>query len=86
MHWGSLRRLMDGLQFKGFALEASLLDLGKDTEARKDVATQARDRDLELIGPLQPLTDYQGTWAPAAQRAPRHWWRQVDAWPRWTHT
>ena len=67
-HWGSLRRLMDGLQFKGFAgLEASLLDLGKDTEARKDVATQARDRDLELIvGLYSHWTDYEGTWAPAS--------------------
>ena len=66
-HWGSLRRLMDGLQFKGFAgLEASLLDLGKDTEARKDVATQARDRDLELIvGLYSHWTDYEGTWAAA---------------------
>ena len=66
-HWGSLRRLMDGLQFKGFAgLEASLLDLGKDTEARKDVATQARDRGLELIvGLYSHWTDYEGTWAPA---------------------
>ena len=48
-HWGSLRRLMDGLKFKGFAgLEASLSDLGEDTEARRDVAKEARDRGLEL--------------------------------------
>ena len=66
-HWGSLRRLMDGLKFKGFAgLEASLLDLGKDTEARRDVATQARDRDLELIvGLYSHWTDYEGGWSPA---------------------
>ena len=67
-HWGSLRRLMDRLAFKGFAgLEASLLDLGKDTEARRDVATQARDRGLELIvGLYSHWTDYEGTWAPAS--------------------
>ena len=67
-HWGSLRRLMDGLKFKGFAgLEASLLDLGKDTEARRDVATQARDRGLELIvGLYSHWTDYEGTWAAAS--------------------
>ena len=66
-HWGSLRRLMDGLQFKGFAgLEASLSDLGEDTEARRDVAQQARDRGLELIvGLYSHWTDYEGTWAAA---------------------
>ena len=37
-HWGSLRRLMDGLKFKGFAgLEASLSDLGDDADARAAV-------------------------------------------------
>ena len=67
-HWGSLRRLMDGLQFKGFAgLEASLADLGKTPAARRDVAAQARDRDLELIvGLYSHWTDYEGTWAPAS--------------------
>ena len=66
-HWGSLRRLMDGLQVKGFAgLEASLADLGDDTAARRDVAAQARDRGLELIvGLYSHWTDYEGTWAPA---------------------
>ncbi len=67
-HWGSLRRLLDGLQFKGFAgLEASLLDLGKDADARRDVAKQARDRGLELIiGLYSHWTDYEGTWAAAS--------------------
>ena len=67
-HWGSLRRLMDGLQFKGFAgLEASLLDLGKDADARRDVAKQAKDRGLELIvGLYSHWTDYEGTWAAAS--------------------
>ena len=67
-HWGSLRRLMDGLKVKGFAgLEASLSDLGKDADARRDVATQARDRGLELIvGLYSHWTDYEGTWAPAS--------------------
>ena len=67
-HWGSLRRLMDGLQFKGFAgLEASLSDLGDDADARRDVAQQARDRGLELIvGLYSHWTDYEGTWAPAS--------------------
>ena len=67
-HWGSLRRLMDGLQVKGFAgLEASLADLGKDADARRDVAQQARDRGLELIiGLYSHWTDYEGTWAPAS--------------------
>ena len=66
-HWGSLRRLLDGLQFKGFAgLEASLADLGDDTAARRDVAAQARDRGLELIvGLYSHWTDYEGTWAAA---------------------
>ena len=66
-HWGSLRRLMDGLKFKGFAgLEASLADLGDDTAARRDVAAQARDRGLELIvGLYSHWTDYEGTWAAA---------------------
>ena len=59
---------MDGLKYKGFAgLEASLADLGKDADARRDVATQARDRDLELIvGLYSHWTDYEGTWAPAS--------------------
>ena len=67
-HWGSLRRLMDGLQVKGFAgLEASLADLGKDADGRRDVATQARDRGLELIvGLYSHWTDYEGTWAAAS--------------------
>ena len=66
-HWGSLRRLMDGLKVKGFAgLEASLADLGDDTDARRDVAQQARDRGLELIvGLYSHWTDYEGTWAAA---------------------
>ena len=66
-HWGSLRRLMDGLQFKGFAgLEASLSDLGDDADARRDVAQQARHRGLELIvGLYSHWTDYEGTWAAA---------------------
>ena len=66
-HWGSLRRLMDGLQFKGFAgLEASLSDLGDDADARAATAQQARDRGLELIvGLYSHWTDYEGTWAPA---------------------
>ena len=66
-HWGSLRRLMDGLKFKGFAgLEASLSDLGDDADARRDVAQQARDRGLELIvGLYSHWTDYEGTWAAA---------------------
>ena len=67
-HWGSLRRLMDGLQFKGFAgLEASLSDLGDDADARAATAQQARDRGLELIvGLYSHWTDYEGTWAPAS--------------------
>ena len=67
-HWGSLRRLMDGLKFKGFAgLEASLSDLGDDADARAATAQQARDRDLELIvGLYSHWTDYEGTWAPAS--------------------
>ena len=41
-HWGSLRRLMDGLKFKGFAgLEASLSDLGDDADARGDIDARA---------------------------------------------
>ena len=67
-HRGSLRRLMDGLKFKGFAgLEASLSDLGDDADARAATAQQARDRGLELIvGLYSHWTDYEGTWAPAS--------------------
>ena len=70
-HWGSLRRLMDGLKFKGFAgLEALSLIWANDADARRDVAQQARDRGLELIvGLYSHWTDYEGTWAAATRRS-----------------